>query len=60
MQSYKCLRSYTLDREVAFIALKKILRFKVDQFVQNYAHDSEKAFNYLQALMKQVIEKGDV
>lgn len=47
MLSFKCLRSYSQDKEIAIIALRKIIKFKVDQFVLNYGHDSVKAYAYL-------------
>ena len=45
---YKCLRSYNADREVGQLALKKIFRMQIDDFMKNYGHDNHQAFKLLQ------------
>ena len=59
MLCFQCLRSYNADREVGLLALKKIFSSKIDDFMKNYGDDHQ-AFNLLQNLVKEIVDKGDV
>ena len=59
MLCFQCLRSYNADREVGLLALKKIFSSKIDDFMKNYG-DHHQAFNLLQNLVKEIVDKGDV
>lgn len=60
MLCFQCLRSYNADREVGLLALKKIFSSKIDDFMKSYGHDNHQAFNLLQNLVKEIVDKGDV
>ena len=57
---FRQLRANTRNRAIALEALKKIVNLKINNFVANYGHDSQKAFELLISLVKEIIDKGQV